>query len=246
MSWLPMYLDRGDVEALAFWLNDQEELAFVVSTGVQSWKVVNCLDQFSDGDYQIWHIPSGPLPLLSRDPNVPDGVIADPWMGWTGRSEGDGRAEITMSYLIDDAGGVMTTEALESLKGLDPPLPFRPTKPFFGNSPGIIELKLHTRSLLHEEGEFEPIRKQWTWRRVVDEQVIGLSNFGWIGNHFRMIGHPAHPSTERWWKHLRRWVASRGEKIPRSGPLSGPRPEVYAFPLALEAIRNGMARSLNS
>src|SRR4051794_3111376 len=54
MSWLPMYLDESDVEVLASWLNDQNELAFIVAAEEKRRKAVSRLDRFPDGDYQLW------------------------------------------------------------------------------------------------------------------------------------------------------------------------------------------------
>ena len=74
---------------------------------------------------------------------------------------------------------------------------------------------------------------------------VGLSSFEWIGNHFRLIGQPADPSTEAFWRTLRRWVQKSARKVPRTGPLNGPGAEIFAFPSALEAFRSGAGRDVN-
>jgi len=61
-----------------------------------------------------------------------------------------------------------------------------------------------------------------------------------------MIGSPAKPSTERWWANLRKWVRKQGAKrIPRSGPIDGPHPEIWAMPSALERFESGLPRDAN-
>jgi hypothetical protein len=99
--------------------------------------------------------------------------------------------------------------------------------PFFGaGAPGIIWWDVRTRS-----------RKP---------ETIGLSSFGWIGNHYRILGFSAHESTEKWWKQLRMLPKRlKAIRIPRSGPLDGPKCEVWAFPSALSKILDGVARGDN-
>lgn len=75
--------------------------------------------------------------------------------------------------------------------------------------------------------------------------AIGLSSVGWIGNRYKIIGNAAKPETERFWKMLRKFVASQATQIPRAGSLDGPDREIYAFPSALDEIRNGRARAAN-
>ena len=67
----------------------------------------------------------------------------------------------------------------------------------------------------------------------------------WIGNHYKMIGNAAKPETEKFWKRLRRFIASNSTRIPGSGVVDGPFPEIYAFKSALEEIQNGRARAAN-
>ena len=102
-----------------------------------------------------------------------------------------------------------------------------PSTPYFGpGHPGIIWLNHRTEM------------KQ-------DPNGIGLSSFEWIGNHYRLIGSAAKPDTEFLWKSLRRWVQKHAKRIPRSGPVDGQHPEIYAFPSALAAIESGVQRDAN-
>jgi len=103
-----------------------------------------------------------------------------------------------------------------------------PTTPYFGaGHPGIIWWNIRLESRSSSSG-------------------IGLSSFEWIGNHYRIIGSGAEPSTEAWWAGLRKSVRKqKAKRVPRSGPIDGPRPEVWALPSALTKITSGVARDSN-
>jgi hypothetical protein len=86
----------------------------------------------------------------------------------------------------------------------------------------------------------------WLNARVpIAPEPIAMSSIGWIGNHYRSIGSPAAPETERHWKALRRWAGRIAERIPRVGPIDGPGKEIFAFPSALAAIKAGRSRRSN-
>jgi hypothetical protein len=74
---------------------------------------------------------------------------------------------------------------------------------------------------------------------------MGLSSFEWIGNHYWAIGHKADASTEKFWRNMRRWAQKSTIKIPRSGPFDGPYAEVFAFPSAVAAFKDGTQRAGN-
>jgi hypothetical protein len=69
MAWLPMYLVEKDLEILNEWLNREDEIAFIVSDGSGKWiakkeySIVRAPNYYHD-EITIWHIPSGPLPLI--------------------------------------------------------------------------------------------------------------------------------------------------------------------------------------
>jgi hypothetical protein len=237
MAWLPMYLDRPDAALLLSWLNEDEEVAFIVlaeSHVRQTEKLRRLLDSGQGFTFYnlLGGLPQGvkvvnrwvAVPRLESMPDghytlwhVPSGplpqsredrMIRDPWAGW-----------------------------LETRPGADP------SRPYFGaDHGGILDLEVQTRRLRHleTENDFVTVR-----RRVVDRRVIGLSSFGWSANHYRCIGRQAPAVTERWWGRLRRHVRCVATRIPRSGPLDGPHAEIYAFPAAYKAIRGGIARSDN-
>jgi hypothetical protein len=82
LPWLPLYVDDADLEQLMSWLNTDEEIAFIVSDGPKQWKAVPSLEKIASGRYCIWHLPSGPLPLVGYG-SIKDGQVFDPWAGWT-------------------------------------------------------------------------------------------------------------------------------------------------------------------
>ena len=102
MAWTPLYLLRKDIMTINNWLNEEIEIAFLISDGKKKWKAVekhNILEDLNKDltakdlrmvEYYLWHIPSGPLPYLdlnknnvgSNDDNC-DGIIPNPWLGWT-------------------------------------------------------------------------------------------------------------------------------------------------------------------
>jgi hypothetical protein len=90
--------------------------------------------------------------------------------------------------------------------------------------------------------ELELARAPYTDPRV----DIGMSHFGWTGHKFaNAAGLSAPRITKNRWAALRRFAAKNATRIPRSGPIDGPIPEIHAFPAALEAIKNGAVRDSN-
>ncbi len=81
MPWLPVFLDECDAKLLVHWLNQDEEIAFLVPAGRGKWKAVPSVADLKDGEYSLWHIPSRPLPLWSG--SYDQEIIANPWDGWT-------------------------------------------------------------------------------------------------------------------------------------------------------------------
>lgn len=208
MAWTPMYLEKEDVEILNTWLNENEEIAFLVSNGSGKWIAKKQLDIFAESElqmaevrliaedleiqtpysfqYNLWHIPSGKLPLIDTSINR---FIDDPWSGWTEIRAGANR-------------GV----------------------PYFGaGHVGIISLNIH---LAYNNG------------------AIPISHFGWIGNHYKVIGNGAEKSTELFWNKLKRMVKKVAVQIPRCNRLETKK-EVFAFPSAYSEISNGRPCSSN-
>lgn len=186
MPGLKIYATEIDFDTIREWLNDEQEIAFIISNGPKRWIATAQLDAWPGRIIALWHIPSGPLPLLSAG-NAPDTWITDPWKGWT-----------------------------ERLAGLDR------TEPFFGaGHPGVVRLHVCPR-----------------W-----QDKIGVSGFEWIGNRYRVLGQGAHPSTEKWWQRLRRWVKKMGVRVPLGGLNSDVPLEAWTFPDAYQRMQHGEAPS---
>ena len=205
MPWIPFYANPEDARLLLNWLEQTREIGFLVDDGPKRWKAVPALNTLPQAPILLWHVPTGPLPLLTGSKaNDPVEQIEWPWNGWTEKREGSEKR-----------------------------------MPYFGPGYiGVIELSLRLNS-------------SRTWNGTSHQglpgasNAVGLSSFGWIGNHYSIIDSPAKPETEKFWKKLRRFVASRGVRIPRVGPLNGVNPEIYALPSVLAEIKNGRARGAN-
>jgi len=186
MAWLPFYAADNDFVLLRDFLNDESEVAFVVSERprlwlAKRWRAVPTVDGLAPGRYCLWHVPSGPLPLMQRRKAQP-GVITDPFAGWR-----------------------------EKRRGADP------SSPYFGpGHPGVIWLDVRP----DEVGPHSGVR------------AIGLSRFGWIGNHYKSLGSVPAAETERWWKRLGTWVRRHSTQVPHGGVWQNSPPEIWALPAA--------------
>ena len=99
------------------------------------------------------------------------------------------------------------------------------SQPYFGaGHPGVFWLGVYTKQT----------------DRMSGEALVGLSSFGWIGNHYRIIGSAAKPETEKFWKALGRWVKKHAVKIPRGGPQQATPTEIWAFSGAQVMFENGV------
>jgi hypothetical protein len=188
MPWLPVYADRQDIEQVIALLNADGEAAFIVPVGPRQWRAVERLEGFADGRYCIWCHSGGGLPLI-RPKGKRNGVVRNPWAGWT-----------------------------EEVTGMDPDTPY-----FGPGHPTVI----------------------WFDIRTPAEGVIRMSSFEWIGNHYRVLGSAAPAAVEKWWQRLKRAVTKSAKRIPRTGPVSGPRPEIWALPSAYAKIGAGAPRTDN-
>jgi hypothetical protein len=103
MPWLPFYAAEGDLPQVGKHLNASPEVAFVVSRRPGEWVAVKSLESLAPGRYCLWHIPSGPLPLV-RGANEPPGAITDPFAGW---SEAKAGANPSLPYFGAGHPGVL-------------------------------------------------------------------------------------------------------------------------------------------
>jgi hypothetical protein len=81
MPWLPFYAASEDFDLVAERLNASEDLAYLVSAGPGRWVAVKTIDMLRPGRHCLWHIGSGPLPLV-RGAEQDDLSIANPFEAW--------------------------------------------------------------------------------------------------------------------------------------------------------------------
>jgi hypothetical protein len=82
MPSLPIYLYDDDTATILGLLNNDPEAAIIVSDGPSRWKAVASLSTLAKGRHAIWHVPSGPLPLLGKDDTDKPTWVGNPWEGW--------------------------------------------------------------------------------------------------------------------------------------------------------------------
>jgi hypothetical protein len=107
MPWLPFYAVEEDMRWVFGALSAEPELAFLVSSGDKRWIAQKSKEYTEDCRVGLWHIPSGPLPLL-RGKRGADGTVDDPWKGW--REERTG-ADPTLPYFGPGHVGVIWLNA---------------------------------------------------------------------------------------------------------------------------------------
>ncbi len=83
----------------------------------------------------------------------------------------------------------------------------------------------------------------WLNVRMNKNNIIGMSSFEWIGNHYSAIDIPAPDRAKKWWGRLSRWVKKNTTKIPRNGPVDGDSAEIWTFSCALREINSGVNRN---
>lgn len=111
------------------WLNNDGEIAWIVPVGPKQWKTVSQLSSLKVGQNFMWHVPSGPLPLVYVDgkvpfpgrpdwmvPNLKSRPIEDPWTGWT---EIESCADLSQPWFGGAYPGVV--ELLAKSAGRDKP-----------------------------------------------------------------------------------------------------------------------------
>jgi len=93
MPWLPMYVNKDDASLLLTLLNEDTDIAYIISNGKKKWRVIETIENLEDGRYCIWHVSSGPLPLVGGFRK--DTYVKNPWSGWKEKKTG---ADPTQPY----------------------------------------------------------------------------------------------------------------------------------------------------
>lgn len=93
MPYLSFFADEQDATVLLSWLNAEKDIAFIVPDRIHTgpsrkWKAVHTVEQFSENEYSLWHIPGGPLPLLVPTTSRTKTIIQNPWAGWVEQRSG--------------------------------------------------------------------------------------------------------------------------------------------------------------
>jgi hypothetical protein len=96
-----MYLLPEDVPSLLGLLNTDDDIAFLVSNGPNRWIARQELIHLPVGRTGLWHIPSGPLPLLDPKPTNQVRSISNPFSGWVEQRQG---ADPSTPYFGDHPG----------------------------------------------------------------------------------------------------------------------------------------------
>lgn len=82
MPWLPIYADEIDCKEVLSFLNQSDEIAFIVSAGYGKWIAIKNIETLKPGKNCLWHVPSGSLPLF-RGAREPSAIVENPFDGWT-------------------------------------------------------------------------------------------------------------------------------------------------------------------
>ncbi len=88
MPWIPFYADEVDFQPILERLSADAEIAFILPHGRGKWIARERISELPDGAYCLWHIPGGPLPLLSNTSGSPSTMIPDPFAGWREQRRG--------------------------------------------------------------------------------------------------------------------------------------------------------------
>ena len=114
MPWIPFYADEKDFQDILERLNKDEEIAIIISNGEKRWIAKRQIDILADGHYYLWHIPSGPLPLLFRQAGeLQIARVENPFNGWQERLTG---ADPSIPFLGNHPGVIRLTKAVRGAK----------------------------------------------------------------------------------------------------------------------------------
>lgn len=200
MAGFSMYLAERDAEPLHRWINAEPTVWLVCESGNDNhyrWRAFDKLDSFTPGRYCLWHPQSYPLFIPSGQIDVDDILIANPFSGWSERTEYQEESPI----------------------------------PWFGSG---------------HSGTY-----------IIDYRVQGSENKGsiarssvsWIGDHFRVIGKPAHPIGKKWYDRLLRFVKKEAVGVPWPpdvAQLGVAKNGAYAFPHAYTRFIAGAPLDTNT
>ena len=111
MAYIQFYADEKDFRTIHQYLSEHPDIAFIVPNGRGRWCAVREVPRLKgtcvglDGTpICLWHIPSGPLPLLLPPYGLKAKHILDPCAGWKELFQGPTK---DCPNFIDDAPGIV-------------------------------------------------------------------------------------------------------------------------------------------
>lgn len=91
MPWFPFYASTSDLLLLQDMLTSEADLALLVPVEGDLWRATLDFALSQDGRFALWHVPSGPLPLMPDSVGEAIGVIENPFAGWRHLRFADGQ-----------------------------------------------------------------------------------------------------------------------------------------------------------
>lgn len=217
MPYLPMYISGSDIQLVLKHLEEDSEVAFIVSEGPRRFRAQRTAAPLTNNEYLLWHVPTGPLPEF-MGAKKPDRWIVDPFAGWeqTSALGPDGLPSVGAHQVTIMQLWVRPTTNMTNVwhGELGPDQHFIPRPPDpngYGPPIGISSLC-------------------WTgnYWNILGAGALETTERWW--QRFR-----------RWTKKNARRVPSFGPLDQKLSPLDG----AYAFPQALAEIRRGRFRGVN-
>jgi len=98
------YADEKDFRMIGEYFSKHPEVAFIIPDGSHRWRAVSTVPRLKGESIALWHVPSGPLPLLHPPPSNKTDRIRDPGRGWKELFPG---ADRTCPYFGPGAPGII-------------------------------------------------------------------------------------------------------------------------------------------
>ena len=228
MPSLSFFIDEQDIGLLRDRLNADPEIAFIVP------------DASSEKEDRRPQPPRGPAFIVEGGLR---GNVEHP-RRWKAVTTVDALADGLQSMWHVPAGPLPLIEvkrdptSLMPLIGPNSPPRYPPIPDPWSGWTGIdqfgsgclpwIRLELTMRHRPYTEQERASLRELnafWTNR----DDMLVVSDFEWTGGHFRS----APPQTQRWWNRMKGWIDRNAVRLSTN-------PSFWAFPSALQKLKNGM------
>jgi hypothetical protein len=101
MPYILFYADEKDFRMIREYFSMRPEVAFIIPDGSHRWRAVSIVPRLKGKSIALWHVLSGPLPLLHPPPSNKTDRIRDPWRGWKELFPG---ADRTCPYTRESSG----------------------------------------------------------------------------------------------------------------------------------------------